>query len=46
MNSTLRVKELERQNETLQAEVYQKVQIKKTNYSLMKIIFFIIFLAR
>jgi hypothetical protein len=27
MNSNLRVKELERQNETLQAEVYQKVNI-------------------
>jgi len=29
MNSTLRVKELERQNEILQAEVYQKVKIRK-----------------
>jgi hypothetical protein len=40
MNSTLRVKELERQNEILQAEVYQKVKIKKS-YPLMKIIFFL-----
>ncbi len=42
MNSQLRIKELERQNETLQAEVYQKVQINKI-YSLKKLQLIILF---
>jgi hypothetical protein len=46
MNSNLRVKELERQNETLQAEVYQKVEMKKKIVYLLKKILLILFLAR